>query len=720
MQLSAKTVREQLAHMKPMLVNCSLEASRKGQNAVGEIMRGTRHGHVRVKKHDFPNFHGAWVLPQDPRRDGAILYLHGGGYTCGGLEYALGFGAVLADECGAKVFVAAYRLAPENRFPAAVEDAEASYRYLLKKGYDPKKITLCGESAGGGLCFCLCQFLRQEGLPLPGSIIAISPWTDLTLSGESFERNLERDVSLSKEQLAFYAECYTDTPENPLVSPLFGDLTGMPPTLLFAGGDEILCSDSEDLYKKLKESGCNVQLFVRPERWHAYVLYGLAEDREDWRKINLFLTRYLSPERKLRWMRLDNAAKIYPAALRKSWSNVFRLSVTLTEKIDIGVLQSALDVTVRRFPSMCVRLRRGLFWYYLQQLSAAPKVREESSYPVTRMSRREISSCAFRVVAYENRIAVEFFHAVTDGNGGLVFLKSLTAEYLQQKYGTSIPATDGVLGRLEAPREEELEDSFQKYAGNVNASRRENNAWRPQGTPETDGFLNVTCFRFSTKEVLEKAHGYGVSLTAFLCAALMMALQDMQQEQVPGLRRQKLIRVQVPVNLRSLFPSKTLRNFALYTTPEIDPRLGRYDMGEICKAVHHRLGLDVTPKIMSSRIAVNVSSERSMLVRVMPLFLKNMVMRTVFNAVGEKKCCLCLSNLGQVRLPEEMKPYVTRFDFILSAQATAPQNCAAISYGENLYVNFTRNIREPELEAHFFRVLRDLGLGAEVQSNSRE
>ena len=720
MQLSAKTVREQLAHMKPMLVNCSLEASRKGQNAVGEIMRGTRHGHVRVKKHDFPNFHGAWVLPQDPRRDGAILYLHGGGYTCGGLEYALGFGAVLADECGAKVFVAAYRLAPENRFPAAVEDAEASYRYLLKKGYDPKKITLCGESAGGGLCFCLCQFLRQEGLPLPGSIIAISPWTDLTLSGESFERNLERDVSLSKEQLAFYAECYTDTPENPLVSPLFGDLTGMPPTLLFAGGDEILCSDSEDLYKKLKESGCNVQLFVRPERWHAYVLYGLAEDREDWRKINLFLTRYLSPERKLRWMRLDNAAKIYPAALRKSWSNVFRLSVTLTEKIDIGVLQSALDVTVRRFPSMCVRLRRGLFWYSLQQLSAAPKVREESSYPVTRMSRREISSCAFRVIAYENRIAVEFFHAVTDGNGGLVFLKSLTAEYLQQKYGTSIPATDGVLGRLEAPREEELEDSFQKYAGNVNASRRENNAWRPQGTPETDGFLNVTCFRFSTKEVLEKAHGYGVSLTAFLCAALMMALQDMQQEQVPGLRRQKLIRVQVPVNLRSLFPSKTLRNFALYTTPEIDPRLGCYDMGEICKAVHHRLGLDVTPKIMSSRIAVNVSSERSMLVRVMPLFLKNMVMRTVFNAVGEKKCCLCLSNLGQVRLPEEMKPYVTRFDFILSAQATAPQNCAAISYGENLYVNFTRNIREPELEAHFFRVLRDLGLGAEVQSNSRE
>ena len=126
---------------------------------------------------------------------------------------------------------------------------------------------------------------------------------------------------------------------------------------------------------------------------------------------------------------------------------------------------------------------------------------------------------------------MEFFHAVTDGNGGLVFLKSLTAEYLQQKYGASIPATHGVLGRLESPSEEELEDSFQKYAGNVNASRKENTAWRPRGTRELDGFLNLTCFRFESRKVLAKAHEYKVSLTAFLCAALMMALQDMQEEQ---------------------------------------------------------------------------------------------------------------------------------------------------------------------------------------------
>ena len=111
--------------------------------------------------------------------------------------------------------------------------------------------------------------------------------------------------------------------------------------------------------------------------------------------------------RALRWVRLDNAAKIYPAARRRNWSNVFRQSVTLTEKVDVPVLKSALEITVKRFPSIAARLRKGVFWYYLQQLESAPEIREEYSYPLTYMSKEEIRSCAFRVIVYEKRIAVE-------------------------------------------------------------------------------------------------------------------------------------------------------------------------------------------------------------------------------------------------------------------------------------------------------------------------
>lgn len=717
MSLSSKTVRTQLSRIIPLLGVASLDTLRRGQNTVGALMGAIHRRNVVIKNHSFGKFSGAWIIPKDERRQGVILYLHGGGYTCGSLDYAKGFGAALAGECGVRVFCAGYRLAPEHPYPAALDDVLESYCYLLGKGYAPEHIALFGESAGGGLCYSLCMRLKEMEMPLPGCITVFSPWVDLTQSGESYETNREKDPSMRVEMLDFFAKCYAQDPADPLVSPLLGDLSGMPPSLIFAGGDEIMCSDAQRLGEKLTENGVQTSLIVKPERWHAYVLYCLDEDAEAFEKINQFLDKNLSAQRKLRWLRLDNAAKLYPAAHSQHWSNVFRLSATLTETVDTQILASALDVTVRRFPSIAARLRRGLFWYYLQQVSQAPEIRKENSYPLMRMSKKEVHKCAFRVIVYNKRIAVEFFHSLTDGNGALVFLKSLVAEYLQQRHGIAIPAERGVLGRLEEPSEEELEDSFQKYAGPVNASRQGDDAWRLSGTPEAGGFRNITCLRLPVREVLDKAHEYGVSLTNFLCAAMMQALQNLQREMIPDRRRRKPIKILIPVNLRSIFPSKTLRNFALYTTPEIEPRIGDYSFREICDAIRHTMGLEVNAKYMSKLIAVNVNSERIMAVKVMPLFLKNLAMKAVFNAVGERKSCLSMSNLGAVRVPDVMAPYIERMDFILGVQATAPYNCGILSYGDDLYINIIRNIRESALEYHFFKVLQKMGLPVEVQSN---
>lgn len=717
MALSAKYVRSRLTMLRSVMKNFSLESSRKGQRMLGELMEFKHRKMVIIKDHPFEKFAAAWVIPKDERRQGVILYLHGGGYACGDLEYAKGYGSTLAVRCGIRVFSPAYRLAPESPFPAALEDALESYQYLLKKGYDSRQIALCGESAGGGLIYALCLKLKEENLPLPGGLIAMSPWTDLTSSGESYETNRDVDPNMTVEQLQFYTRCYTTDPKNPLASPIFGNLEGLPPSLIFVGGDEIMLSDAADMHKNLLGAGCKSKLVVAPERWHAYVLYELAENEEDYTTINHFLSQYISEENKLRWMPLDNAAKIYPAARSHNWTNAFRLSATLKEEVDTKVLQSALDVTIRRFPSLGTRLRKGLFWYYLQQVSHAPAIRQEMSYPLTRMTRKDLRDCALRVIVYHNRIAVEFFHSLTDGNGGVIFLKALVAEYLQQKYHLVIPAEQGVVGRLEEPSPEELEDSFPKYAGPVCASRRENNAWHLKGTPEPDGFLNVTCFQLPVAQVLEQAHHYCVSMTTFLSAALMQAILNLQAQQIPNRRYRKYVRLLIPVNLRRLFPSKSMRNFALYTTPEVDPKLGDYSFEELCQIIQHRMALDVTPKQMSARIATNVKSERVFLLKITPLFIKNLVMKAVFLAVGERKSCLCLSNLGQVTLPREMEAYVERLDFILSSQAMSPHNCGVLSYKDTLYVNFTRNIVEPNLEREFFLVLRDMGLPVEVQSN---
>ena len=720
MELSAKLVRAQLHFFKPFVANCSLETTRKGQDKLVELMSALHRREVYMKDHDFGPFQGAWVMPKDERRSGVVLYLHGGGYTCGSLEYAKGFAATLASQCGVRVFCAAYRLAPENPYPAAVDDALEAYRYLLKKGYAPRQILLCGESAGGGLIYALCLRLRQESMPLPCGLIGISPWVDLTGSGQSYETNRDNDPSLTQELLEFYAKCYTADPTDPLCSPLFGDLAGFPPSLLFAGGDEILLDDARALQKKLVSCGCKSTLRVAPERWHAYVLYCLNENMEDdMAAIDRFLSQNLSPARSLRWMRLDNAAKIYPAAKRRNWNNFFRLSATLTETVDTEVLRRALDVTVRRFPSIAVRLRRGAFWYYLEEIPKAPPIQPEKSCPLAHAPFHEVRQCAFRVLVYHRRIAVEFFHALTDGTGALIFLKSLLAEYLSQKYGLTIPAEKGVLGRLEEPSEEELEDSFARYAGDVKLSRREATAYHLSGTPEPDGYKDLITMMIPADKLRGCAKGFGVSVTELLCAAMMQAILDLQAEKVPRRAARKPVKVLLPVNLRTLFPSATLRNFASYITPEIDPRMGDCSFDELCQLVHHKMGMENNRRTMRAKFAANVASERSPVLRVMPLFIKNLAMKAVFDTVGECKSCLCLSNLGRVELPEVMTPYVTRLDFIIGVQARAPHNCGVVTWNGTAYINCIRSIREPELELAFYRVLHRLGLPVKVESNAR-
>ncbi len=717
MAFSAKSLRKQLSLLRPLLESTSLETSRKAQEKIGELMGAKHQDKVITKNHSFEKFKGSWILPKDERRQGVILYLHGGGYTSGELEYAKGFGTTLSVECGVKVFCVAYRLAPENKFPAALEDCVEAYKYLLEKGYSSDHIAICGESAGGGLCYSLCEKLKILGISLPCCVIAISPWTDLTMSGKTYEANKDVDPSMTKKVLEFFANSYTDDHKNPLVSPLFADLRGMPPSLIFAGGDEIMLDDAVAMHRSLIANKCQSKLVVTPEMWHAYLLYGLQEHNGDFGEINRFLNKHLSAEKKLRWLRLDNAAKIYPAARSNNWSNVFRLSATLKEDIDCEIMQSALDVTVRRFPSIAARLRRGAFWYYLEELSEVPKIREEHSYPLEKMSKKETSQCALRVKVYKKRVAVEYFHSLTDGNGALVFLKTLLAEYIQQKYCIYIPAENGVLGRLEEPSDEELEDSFLKYSGAVSASRREDTAWHLSGTPTKDGYLNLTCFKVPVADALNMAHKYNVSLTAFLCAVMMQALLQVQAKKVPNLKRRKPVKVLIPVNLRRLFKSKSLRNFALYTTPEIDAKLGEYTFEEICKVVHHHMGLEVNAKHMSKMIATNVGDEKLFIVKIMPLFIKNLVMKAVFTAFGECKSCLTLSNLGAVKMPEPMIPYIERLDFVLGVQASAPHNCGVISFGDTLYINFIRDIEESELEYEFHRVLQDMGITATVESN---
>ena len=744
MKFSDKFVRSQLEVSKHFADGAQLEFARNMQNRLGRLLKFVNRHDVMTKECELGAVRGAIIVPRDELRTGIILYLHGGGYTCGGLDYAKGFATVLSAECGMRVATVEYRLAPEHPFPAAIDDCLEAYKHLLASGYPCQNIILAGESAGGGLCYSLCLKLKELGLPLPAGVVAISPWCDLTLSGESYETNKDTDPTLTKERLNYFVKCYlgeikstrtaykkekhvdydTGAPlrTNPFVSPAHADLSDMPPSLIFAGGDEILLSDAEMMHARLMEKGSQAKLVVKEGMWHAYHMYSLKSCESDFKLINKFVKTVMpkDSERTLRWMSLDNSAKIYPAAATTRWTNIFRLSATLTEPVDREVLQIALDVTVRRFPSIAVRLRRGTFWYFLEEIAHAPHLSDEKPYPLAPMPFREIRSCAFRVLVYKNRIAVEFFHALTDGNGGLIFLKSLLAEYISEKYGADIPCTYGILDRLEEPKDFELEDSFLKHCGHFPLSRSERTSYRIWGAREELAFRHITTFIMDSELIHKKAKEMGVTVTALLAGAVIKAGIRLQNVDVPYERKQRPVKVLIPCDLRRLYGSKTLRNFALYATPGIDPRLGEYSFEQICKSVYHQMCLEINPNYMAAKMKTNVKDEENPLLRIVPLFIKNAVMKMIFTAVGEKKSMLSLSNLGVVELPSEMRRYIERLDFVLSVQSKAPYNIGTLSYRGTTYMSVIRNIIEPRLESMLYKVLREEGIAVKVESNQKQ
>lgn len=422
--------------------------------------------------------------------------------------------------------------------------------------------------------------------------------------------------------------------------------------------------------------------------------------------------------RKLRWMRLDNAALIFPASQRRHWSNAFRISFSFADPVDPAILQRALDRVALRFPSVCVRLRRSTFWYYLEELDRAPRVREDSAQPLVSMTRADIKKCAIRVLYYRSRMAVEFFHAVTDGTGGMVFAKTLAAEYVRLRYGVEVPADCGIKALEEAPRPEEFLDSFQQNAGPVAAPRDSHDVYRPRGELEPDRFLHVTLGLVDSAALLARARELGVTVTAYLTALLLQSLLELQATEQPR-RRQRPVKVQIPVNLRQLYGGETMRNFVAVANIGVDPRLGDYSFEELVQIVHYQMKLTITEKNMRAIFTPNVNDEANPLLKVVPLGLKTLIMRMVFDSIGERVACLSLSNLGNVRLPEAMAPYVRRVEFVLGAQASSPYNCGVATWQGETCINLVRNTREPGLERIFFTKLVQQGFHVKLEANAK-
>lgn len=263
---------------RPIIDKMTLDAQRTRQTTFYK-MKPLPSGVIYETAEDCP-FNAEWVIPEDEDPDCVIFYTHGGGYGMGDLLSSRAVAAPIAKKTKIRVFSFEYRLAPEYPFPAALDDAQRAYMWLLKLGYQPKNIIAMGESAGGGLAVSNVLMLREKGIGVPSCIVAISPWADLTETGRSYLDNKDRDPLLSTESLIKLADAYVgdESPLNPYISPVYAKYDeDFPPILIQVGGKEVLLDDAKELCRAMTEDGVYAEIEYYEDMWHVFHIWQIEQ-----------------------------------------------------------------------------------------------------------------------------------------------------------------------------------------------------------------------------------------------------------------------------------------------------------------------------------------------------------------------------------------------------------------------------------------------------------
>jgi NRPS condensation-like uncharacterized protein len=404
------------------------------------------------------------------------------------------------------------------------------------------------------------------------------------------------------------------------------------------------------------------------------------------------------------WMRLDNAAKIYPAVQNEELTAVFRLSCVLKERIKIKPLLEAVAKIENRFPYYKVKPKKGFFWYYLEFHNEPIPLRPDMAMPCRAFEKDDL---IFRIVVKDNRLSVEFSHILTDGGGGFEFLKTLLLTYVEScciVINKEIPS----LKPFESPDEGEFEDGFSKYfQEHIPLPKKKPKSFHLPFKLNDQPRFNVLVAKIRLEDISKKSKTYNVTITEYLVAVYLAALQSIYNglSNFQKRRQRKIFRIQVPVNLRRIYPSKTMRNFSLFVTPEIDLSLGAYTFEEIVKTVHHLMQLETDRKLINKIIARNVGAERNIWLKNTPLFIKSIILAVTYSIAGTSRYSGVITNLGKVTLGE-VDRLIDYFVFIPPPpNKTLRVNCGILGFNDSLMLSFGNITRSKELEREFFRFL---------------
>ncbi len=413
-----------------------------------------------------------------------------------------------------------------------------------------------------------------------------------------------------------------------------------------------------------------------------------------------------------KWHRLDNTANIFPTISNKRFSSVYRVAVRLKEDIVPETLKKALEQTLPLFANFRVRLKRGLFWYYFETNKKSPIIEQEQYIPCGYIDPASNNHYLFKVKYFKARISLEVFHAITDGAGALHFLKEITYAYIRldnpdKTFESTSPA--------QAPSATlHLEDSYIKnYEKQTLSQQPSKRSLHIRGERLPVFVISIIHGYIPLKDLSDLCKKNNASITQYLCAVMLWCIY---KEYVNAQNRRYPVGITVPVNLRPFFGSTTGMNFfSLVSIRHLFER-DDYTFGEMLEIVGEQFKKQLTKENFSRKIAYNVSAEKNIFIRCMPLPLKSLLLK--FSYLNSAKASTTtLSNVGRIDVEDEFKEYIEAFEVLLNASNSEPIKCTFCSYGGTSAFAFTSRLKDTSLQRAFFRKLASDGLNITIESN---
>ena len=407
-----------------------------------------------------------------------------------------------------------------------------------------------------------------------------------------------------------------------------------------------------------------------------------------------------------RWRKLDNAAKLYSAASNKKDTRVFRFYCELKEEVNPKALQEALNQTIETFPTFLMVLRKGFFWHYLEPCNLRPIVKEEYKEPCSRLYIRDKKTLLFEVTYYKKRINFEVFHVLTDGTGATEFLKELVKNYLYLVHKEEGLEQITLLPEDMTVQDQE-DDSFLKYysKNQKRPKKRKLNAFQIRRKKKDGNHLHVHESVVSVQAVLKRSRELGVSMTIFLTALFMMAIN----EEMSKMQKKKPVVLMVPVNLRKFFPSSSMLNFFNWIEPGYNFTTQDQSFEAVLKYTKEFFETELTKEKMSAHISELLALELHPILRLAPLELKNLCIQAGAK-YSEKNTTAIFSNMSAVKMPASYVPYIERFGVYTN---TPKLELCLCSFLDKLSFAFTSRYDTVNIERNFYRLLKEQGITSE-------